>query len=493
VLRILIQIAFVVGFVGFLLLLYSNLTQNLAQSNLTLDYGVYKSRFAVAIADGPSITAEWRWLQEDSAITAVAWVVMGVIAATAGYTAYRRYREGEIAVVSIAVLAVLVILLIVAPPPDLPQILRDFLFPSSVTRAFFTGIVNTLRVVVMTLFACTILGIFVGIGLLSSNYLVRTVAQIYVEIFRNTPLVVQLFFIYRTFTLLLPRPRDSVCQVDLCGGNNLFAFNALGFSFVQPGFTGSGGLLIVSWLVLFLATLWYVRRWLLKRQDETGQPAAFGVVFVVPVILEFIAAVFGRGGKKLSDQMDMLRNQNPARLAHVVPAMALTTIGAVLIFGGPTLGLINFDHPVLSGPRIQGGYQLSVGFFSLFLGLTLYTAAFVADIVRAGIQAVPYGQIEAARSQGFSGGQVLNLVVLPQALRLIIPPMGNQYVNMGKNSSLGLVVNYVDTFNIARLANNESGQAVPFFTGVMVIYLILSLALSFLTNMINRTTQLRTR
>jgi general L-amino acid transport system permease protein len=127
------------------------------------------------------------------------------------------------------------------------------------------------------------------------------------------------------------------------------------------------------------------------------------------------------------------------------------------------------------------------------LGLTLYTAAFVADIVRAGIQAVPYGQIEAARSQGLNRAQVLNLVILPQALRLIVPPMGNQYVNLGKNSSLALVVGYFDTYQVALLANNESGQAVPIFVGLMVIYLGLSLTLSTLTNLVNRTTQVRTR
>jgi general L-amino acid transport system permease protein len=151
------------------------------------------------------------------------------------------------------------------------------------------------------------------------------------------------------------------------------------------------------------------------------------------------------------------------------------------------------EYPALRGPNVQGGFQLTIGFISLFLGLTLYTAAFIAEIVRAGIQAVPYGQIEAARSQGLSGAQVLNLVVLPQALRLIIPPLGNQYVNLGKNSSLGLIVNYVDTYRIAQIANNESGQAVPFFVGLMVIYLSLSLTLSLLTNLVNRTTQIRVR
>jgi general L-amino acid transport system permease protein len=161
-----------------------------------------------------------------------------------------------------------------------------------------------------------------------------------------------------------------------------------------------------------------------------------------------------------------------------------------LFSGGAPFAL---DYPILRGPNVREGTQLSAGFVSVFLGLTLYTSAFVADIVRAGIQAVPYGQIEAARSQGLTSGQVLNLVVLPQALRLIIPPLGNQYVNTGKNSTLALVVGYFDTYQIALLANNESGQAVPVFAGLMVIYLTQSLVLSVMTNLVNQTTRMRSR
>ena len=250
--------------------------------------------------------------------------------------------------------------------------------------------------------------------------------------------------------------------MTIIGGAGTFAGPVLGAASLELADTvfrdaiiNIGGLSInigERWtLILGLIFAFVVRRWRTQRQDATGQPAR---------VLQFTAGIM----------------------------LAALVIGW-LISGTPFT--VNF--PELRGPNVQDGIVFSTGFISLVVGLTLYTAAFVADIVRAGIQSVPYGQIEAARSQGFSGGQVLSLIVLPQALRLIIPPLGNQYVNLGKNSSLGLVVGFVDTYRIGQLANNESGQAVPIFVGLMVIYLILSLVISVLTNLINRGTRFKTR
>lgn len=460
VIRILMQVTFAILFVGGLTFAFANLLNNLDESNLSLDFGIYQAPFTVAISEGPSVTSNWAWLQEDDAIQVGYWVIWLVALAVTSFSAIRQYRRGQIPYTPGTILLLLLAFIAFVPPNEMPQTLRDYFYGGSMARAFFTGIANTLKVVVASLFACTILGVLAGIGLLSSNFLVRTVSKVYVEIFRNTPLLIQLLFIYRTLTLLLPRPRQSICMNAECTGSNLYALNTRGLYLVSPQPTDTAPLLLLA-VVLGLAIAWFVRRQRLKRQEETGEPAQV-VRFTLPVLILF------------------------PLVGWVIASLAND--------GGLFNGVFINDYPILpGGPNIEGGTQVTTAFFALFAGLTLYTAAFIADIVRAGIQAVPYGQIEAARSQGLKGSQVLNLIILPQALRLIIPPLGNQYVNLGKNSSLAIAVTYFDTYQIAQLANNESGQAVPFFVGLMVIYLSLSLVLSLLTNFANRATQVKTR
>ena len=468
VLRIIAQVIFVILFVGGGAFLINNLVTNLNASSLSMNFGIFERPFTVAISEGPSMTSEWGWLNNVNVIEltiplinsdvninseGVIWLIYAGLIAYIGYTIFKRYQKNTLTFVYPLLLGFLVLLVIFFPPSEILSFLSRYFFPSSMTRAFFTGIANTLRVVVLSLFACTILGIFVGIGLLSSNFLVRTVSQIFVEIFRNTPLLIQLLFIYRSLTLLLPFPRESICMTGECTGQNFYAINARGIYLVSPQFTDATNYFWFGVLVAFILVV-VIRRLRLKEQELTGKPAK------------------------------ILQTTIPIFLAIVVISYLLAN------FAGSVSTL---DFPTLQGRNIGGGTQLTLGFFALFLGLTLYTAAFIADIVRAGIQAVPHGQIEAARAQGLSGGQVLNLVILPQALRLIIPPLGNQYVNLGKNSSLGIAVNYAETFRIAQIANNESGQAVPFFVGLMIIYLVLSLTLSVMTNLVNRSTQLRAR
>jgi general L-amino acid transport system permease protein len=303
---------------------------------------------------------------------------------------------------------------------------------------------------VVSLVACTLLGIFVGVGLLSNNFLVRSLSAVYVEIFRNTPLLIQLLFIYRTFTLLLPAPRQSIFSPEWLGENSVYILNARGFYFPALIPTES---VTWFWVGLIAGVIAFIalRYWRTQLQERTGQPA------------------------------------QTLRYA-LLPALLILAAG-YLLSGTP----FTVDYPALDRLNVVGGMNFSIAFVSLFIGLTLYTAAFVADIVRAGIQAVPYGQIEAARAQGFSRGQVLNLIVLPQALRLIVPPLGNQYVNLSKNSSLAVAVTYVDVYRVAALANNESGQAVPFFVGLMLVYLAISLLLSLIMNSVNNLTRVRTR
>ena len=546
VLRALAQAIFLVGVIALFIFLVNNLQVNLRESNIPLNFGIYRGPFTVALSEGPDATSNWNWVQDAQVIETAAIAFYVIMFAALGWNLWRQrfavvdlwetlvkvtraiirilntdgdgkprvpllasrglkkqepvpYAERRStqhadqnptqAVLYIIGLILLVIFFVTFPPSRIPDEAAQYLAGNTVTRAFITGIANTLRVVFFSLIACTVLGILVGIGLLSGNVLVRGVAAVYVEIFRNTPLPVQLLFIYRLLTQLLPQRRDALFSSTTFGainteasfwgiqpleplrnvfGNTAFAESvpapqdfysinnqAMNLASLQP--TSAFPIFLVL-TVIGIGLFLFIRRWRLGVQEKTGQPARV-TRYGLPVLLGLMA------------------------------------VGWVLSGGWPlsSSGPFYMDYPTQVGRQIEGGSELSVAFIALFLGLTLYTGAFIAEIVRAGIQSVDYGQIEAARSQGFNGGQVLQLVVLPQALRLIIPPLGNQYVNLGKNSSLAILVTYVDIYRVVILANNESGQAVPFFVGLMLLYLALSLTLSVLTNFVNRSTQLRTR
>jgi general L-amino acid transport system permease protein len=316
---------------------------------------------------------------------------------------------------------------------------------SSNFRALMAGFQNTLRVVVVGLVGATVLGILIGIGRLSTNLLVRCISIPYIEIFRNTPLLVQLYFIYRGLRVTVPeRVQDSY----KLPGPVYINRRAVNFPLVQG--TDTVTIFYVALgigLVLGIA-LWI---WRLRVQDRTGRPANT-LRWFLPTVLAFGAAGW-------------------------------------LLAGGP----FGVEYPELSRFNFQGGDRVSAEYITLTLGLVLYTAAFIADIVRAGIQAVSYGQIEAARAQGFSGSQTLRLIVLPQALRLIIPPLGNQYLNLAKNSSLGIAIGFFDVYNVGNVISNQTGQSVAIFAVMMAIYLAMSLTISLLTNAVNYSMRLRSR
>jgi general L-amino acid transport system permease protein len=316
---------------------------------------------------------------------------------------------------------------------------------SSNLEALWAGFKNTMRVVIVALAGATILGVLIGVGRLSTNFLVRSVAVVYIEIFRNTPLLVQLYFIYRGLRLAMPEELADSLQLP---GPVYINRRALNFPLVQG--TDTAWLLYVAVAIgLALgAALWV---WRLRVMDRTGQPART-VRWSLPVVIGF---------------------------------------GLVgwLLAGQP----FSVDYPVLGRYNFEGGDRFSAEYIALTLGMVLYTAAFIADIVRAGIQAVAYGQIEAARAQGFSGGQTLRLIVLPQALRLIIPPLGNQYLNLAKNSSLGIAIGFFDVYNVANVISNQTSQSVAVFAIMMLIYLSLSLSISLIMNAVNYQMRLRTR
>jgi general L-amino acid transport system permease protein len=303
-------------------------------------------------------------------------------------------------------------------------------------RAFTVGLVNTLTVAALGVFFATLIGTLVGIGRLSSNWLLAKFSSAYVEVMRNVPLLLQLFVWYGLFTELLPGVREAI---DV--GGWLF-ISQRGFRFAWPEAHAAWS--AVPWAVLAgvaasIAFRFYARR----RQRETGQ--------LLPVGWVSSGLILG------------------------LPVLAWAVLGA------PTA----IQIPALAGFDYEGGKVLSPEFMALLIGLSTYTAAFIAEVVRAGILAVDRGQGEAAMALGLTPGQRLRLVTLPQALRVIIPPMTSQYLNLTKNSSLAVAIGYPDLVAIANTTMNQTGQAIEAIAILMGVYLTISLLISLFMNWYN--------
>ena len=320
---------------------------------------------------------------------------------------------------------------------DVSQSLIEYSNASSYGRAFWVGLLNTLLVAVLGIVAATVIGFIVGIARLSSNWLIARLATAYVEIVRNLPLLLQLFFWYFAVLKTLPGPRQSHV---LPGGAFL---NVRGLYLPapvpQPGF---GAVAIALGVGLLLAIgLWV---WSRRRQQMTGQ--IFPVLW--PSLLIIVA----------------------------LPLVAYFAAGSPL----------SLNYPELRGFNFQGGVALQPELMALLLGLSIYTASFIAEIVRAGILGVPRGQTEAAQALGLSNGQRLRLVVIPQALRIIIPPLTSQYLNLTKNSSLAVAIGYPDFVSVfTGTVLNQTGQAVEVILMTMGVFLTLSLATSLFMNWFN--------
>jgi len=303
-------------------------------------------------------------------------------------------------------------------------------------RAFLVGLVNTLHVAALGIVFATLLGTLIGIARLSPNWLVSTLASGYVEVMRNVPLLLQLFVWYGIFTELLPSVREAI-EI----GGWLFV-SQRGFRVAWPaehaGWSAAGWALVAA-IALALAWRTYVRR----RQLATGRQ--------LPVGLPSLALLIG------------------------------LPLAAWAVMGAPTA----IETPKLSGFDFQGGKVILPEFTALLLGLSTYTAAFIAEVVRAGILAVDKGQGEAAMALGLTPGQRLRLVTLPQALRVIIPPMTSQYLNLAKNSSLAVAIGYPDLVAIANTTMNQTGQAIEAIAILMAVYLSISLAISLFMNWYN--------
>jgi His/Glu/Gln/Arg/opine family amino acid ABC transporter permease subunit len=482
---------------------------------------------------------------------------------------------------------------------------------SSYGTAFLVGLVNTVRVVVLGLFLTTILGVLVGIFLLSSNWLIRAIARVYVELLRNTPLLLQLFAWYFIFMLSLPEfrqpitiPNESVTFIPLrlifyviiyllvrwwqqrsphrgsilTGLLAAFVAVELGYRFVVTGDPSSGSFwLYVAVSVLLIGATWFAplnvgRGHLLGL--AIGQliggltfvfsvlpPAAFRLEvrpfalisvrgFVLPEFAptqhfgEWLAFVgvgvalaillwlhFGRVTEETGRQYPRATYATAAivgfaflgwiftqfePLPETIPVMqeqdGAEALTLVTLEEARANGLLSKTQEQFytSGPlwaslpqqRINRagivtglvhGSEISPEYMALLLGLVVYTSTFIAEIVRAGILAVPKGQLEAARALGLSTLQMLSLIILPQALRVIIPPLGNQYLNLSKNSSLAVAIAYTDLVFVTNTIMNQSGQSVTGITLLMIVYLSMSLLISLFTNLANRRFQLVTR
>ncbi|MCC7448591.1 MAG: ABC transporter permease subunit [Anaerolineae bacterium] len=311
-------------------------------------------------------------------------------------------------------------------------------------HAFLIGTINTLRVIVIGLVLTSILGLLMGLARLSTNWLIRQIAVVYIEVMQNTPLLVQLFFLYSGVFLLMPSVREAV---QLPGPSYL---SIRGFATPALWPTDTTGIWTLA-VIISAVIGWLIWRRRSKVQLETGRPM-YGTLIGIGIVI------------------------------------------IVAVTGWVVLNPYIVSVPRIVGPRYASGEGsiVSPEFTAIVAGLVLYTSAFVAEIVRSGIQAVPTGQWEAARAQGFSYPQILRLIVLPQALRVMIPPLTNQYLNLIKNSSLGAAVGYQDLFSVSKTVF-QSGQTIPTIIIVMTIYLVLDLFTSLVMNVLNARFQIKTR
>lgn len=305
-------------------------------------------------------------------------------------------------------------------------------------RTFIIGLLNTALVSVLGIILATVIGFVMGIARLSSNWLVSRLAAVYIETFRNIPLLLQIFFWYFAVLQALPSARQSLSL-----GEAIF-LNVRGLYFPSPIFEAGSSIVIASFVIGIIATV-FISIWARNKQRLTGQQTpmgriALGLIVVFPTLVYFL-------------------------------------------MGSP----ISAEYPELKGFNFKGGVSIIPELAALLLALSIYTASFIAEIVRSGINAVSHGQTEAAMSLGLPRSRTLKLVIVPQALRIIIPPLTSQYLNLTKNSSLAMAIGYPDLVSVfAGTTLNQTGQAIEIIAMTMAVYLSLSLITSALMNIYNR-------
>ncbi|HDZ81000.1 MAG TPA: ABC transporter permease subunit [Roseobacter sp.] len=335
---------------------------------------------------------------------------------------------------------------------DINQTLIDYNSQSTNLRAAVVGILNTLLVAFLACITATVLGVIAGVARLSKNWLVSKMMSVYVEIFRNIPVLIWILMIYTLMTAVLPAPNafrgDNATSSMLL---DAFAFTNRGIYIPAPVW-GPGSMIVVATFVLSIIAAIIYRKYAVSLLFRTGKLLPTGwptlAILLVPTILVFF------------------------------------------VMGSP----VGLDYPALKGFNFQGGLQIGAPLIALWLALSVYTGAFIAENVRAGIQAVSKGQTEAAASLGLRPKRIMNLVVLPQALRVIIPPLISQYLNITKNSSLAIAVGYADiTATLGGITLNQTGRAIECVLLLMLFYLTISLSISAIMNVYNNSVSLKER
>ncbi len=312
-------------------------------------------------------------------------------------------------------------------------------------KVFIVGLLNTILVSVIGIIFATIIGLLVGIGRLSKNFMIAKLSMIYVETFRNIPILLQILFWYNVVLASLPSPKQSITFFDA------IFFNNRGLYIPKPILESGFNAVIIAF-VLAIAAVIYLAKWANKRHDETGEEfptflVSLGILIVSPVLVYFLSG-------------------SPATL----------------------------EFAVFKGFNFKGGLTMIPELLALAFALSIYTATYIAEAVRAGIEAVPKGQKEAAHALGLKDYIILKKVVLPQALRVIIPPVINQYLNLVKNSSLATAIGYPELVTIfSGTSLNQVGQAVEIILMTMAVYLTLSILISVLMNFVNSRMQIKER
>ena len=319
---------------------------------------------------------------------------------------------------------------------DIGQSLLPYSSDSSYTQALWVGLLNTLVIAAAGIVTATIVGFLVGIGRLSQNWLIRKICTFYVEMFRNIPPLLVIFFWYLGVLAILPQPREAV---GLPFGSFL---SNRGLAIPKPVW-GEGSWLVALAVVIAIAMCVFVSRYAKTRQAATGQR--------FPVFWTSVGLLFG------------------------LPLLALVAAGIPL----------SFDVPIVGAFQTTGGMAILPEFLALYLSLSLYTASFIAEIVRAGIRGVAKGQSEAVHALGLRSGTATRLVIVPQAMRIIVPPLTSQYLNLTKNSSLAIAVGYPDLVSVGGTILNKSGNSIQIVVIWMLVYLTISLATSLFMNWFN--------
>ena len=340
---------------------------------------------------------------------------------------------------------------------DINQRLIEYDSQRSHWRASVVGILNTLLVAFLACVTATVLGVIAGVLRLSNNWLVRKLMSVYVEAFRNVPVLIWIIIIFTIMTAVLPSPRafrgdDPAARMLF----DMFAFTNRGVYVPAPSFSSGIFGTAADWLIILasLVASFFIARWNVHR----------------------------------ADQIQEATGQRP-----------VTVWANLAIWFGPLIVLcwmmgLTWEYPELGGFNFSGGWTIRGSLIALWFALAIYTGAFIAENVRAGIQAISKGQTAAAASLGLRPGRIMNLVILPQALRVIIPPLISQYLNITKNSSLAIAVGYMDiTGTLGGITLNQTGRAIECVLLLMLFYLTISLSISAVMNIYNNAVKLKER